>query len=552
MAPHLSTRGLWVFLGALIFIGTGALAERPLLLLMGEVMVGVLAMSFLLCVVAALALDRRFVSIQCCDAHGGEIQHRSTAVRGDEKALHFRVQNDAWIPLYGLQLFPFGSEFLEFRPTPSHFHIPSGVRSALTISVVPTRSGRWCLHGFDVRVADPLGLLVGRDYLSCTHAVETFPRPVQALAAGVQNTTVVARRHGAQRSPKSGAGSNVRELREYQPGDPLRKIAWKATARAGRLISRDFERDIDVSAYLLLDISTSMRGGQWQGQKLEHGIELVAELAEKLCRARDRVGLITFDEKLYGHITPNTSLVHLGHLLRHLVGLGSVVDPELCEWSDAELASRIADYMMIQERLDFRRTEPLDPVSGVNRQLLERWVQGNLPIDIARYDSEVLRDGVAVEAPGVLRRFAQLRGLALPYRVEARLGLKERGLHEAVEQVVACAPSSQLIVIISDLCGIASTELLTRAVQLAQIKGHSLHFLVPFTPAYHDAENGDEAPDTTERYQIARELFGVREREERVKIAGHLRSLNTRVDFLKPGQSAMQFLGSSNPRSARG
>jgi len=542
VAPHLSTRGLWVFAGALLFIGAGALAERPVLLLMGEVMVGVLAISFFLCVVAALALDRRFISIVCCDAQDDEILHTSSAIRGEEKALHFVIRNDAWIPIYGLQLRPFGAQFLEFRDTSAQYHIPSGVRAAVTIPVLATRSGRWCLHGFDVRAADPLGLLIARDYLPCTHAIEAYPRTIQTRAGGVRNASNLARRHGTQRSPQSGAGSNIRELREYQSGDPLRNIAWQATARARRLISRDFERDIDFSVYLLLDISTSMRGGQWQGQKLEHGIEMVAEVAEKLCGARERVGLMTFDEKLYGHIPPGASMLHLGHLLRHLLGVGAVVDPDFCEWTDAELVGRLADYLMIQERLDFRRTEPLDPETGVNRELLERWVQGTLAVERVRYDSGALRDGVVLNPPSALRQFAQLRGLLIPYRIEARLGHKERGLHDAIAQLIASARSHQRIVVLTDLCGITRTDLLTRAIRLAKIKGHSLHFLVPFTPAYHDAADADEAAKASQRYQIARELFAIPEREERLRIAAHLRGLNVRVDFLKPGQSAMQFL----------
>lgn len=542
MAPHLSTRGLWVFVGALLFIGAGALAERPVLLLMGEVMVGVLAISFFLCVVAALALDRRFISVVCCDAQGAEILHTSTAIRGEEKALHFVIRNDAWIPIYGLQLRPFGAPYLEFSESSAHYHIPSGVRAGVTLPVRATRSGRWCLHGFDVRAADPLGLLIARDYLPCTHAIEAYPPTIQTRAAGVKQTASLARRHGTQRSPQSGAGSNIRELREYQSGDPLRSIAWKATARAKRLISRDFERDNDLSVYLLLDISTSMRGGQWQGQKLEHGITMVAEVAENLCRARERVGLMTFDEKLYGHIPPGASMLHLGHLLRHLVGVGAVVDPDFCEWSDAELVERLADYLMIQERLDFRRTEPLDPETGVNRELLERWVQGTLAVERGRYDSGTLRDGVVLNPPSALRQFAQLRGLLIPYRIEARLGHKERGLYDAIAQLSASAKSHQHIIVCTDLCGVTRTDLLTRAIRLAKLKGHSLHFLVPFTPAYHDAAGADEAAKASERYQIARELFAIPEREERLRLASHLRGLDVRVDFVKPGQSALPFL----------
>lgn len=576
MSPHLTIRGVWVFIASLIFVGAGALGERPLLLLMGEVMIGVLAISFLLCVVAALALDRRYVSIVCAEPGSLDPRYVSRAVTGQPCVLHFLVHNDAWVPLYGLQIRSFGAPALGAEASQSQFHLPSGSRIGIDLQFIAQRSGRWCLHGFDVRVADPLGLLSTRDYLPCTHAIESFP-PVRAdLGKKVRDFGDLALQYGARRSPQSGPGSNVRELRDYEPGDPLRHIAWKASARAYRLISRDFEREINFSVYLLLDISTSMRGGQWHGQKLEHGIEMVAEVARQVCRARDRVGLMTFDEKLYGHIAPATSAAHLGHLMRHLVGLNSVVDPELSQCNEIELVGRLADYLLIQERLDFRRGADPEAASGVNEVLMERWIQGVWARDHARYDSAVLHDGV-LEAPQTLaRRFAQLRGLVVPYRSEARPGLKEHGLQQAIEQVVQSARATQLIVVISDLCGIVNTERLTRAVRLAHLKRHALHFLVPFTPAYHDelaalpapaegagasdaadsADSADSADPTEspvspgppepaeqpERYRIARELFAIQEREDRLKVAAQLRSLGAVVDFLKPGQSAVQVL----------
>lgn len=296
--------------------------------------------------------------------------------------------------------------------------------------------------------------------------------------------------------------------------------------------------------YLLLDISTSMRGGQWEGQKLEHGIESVAELATSVTKARDRVGLMTFDEKLYGHIPPATSPSHLARLLRHLVGVSSVVDDELTEWTDAELAQKLADYLVVQERLDFRRGDDIEPDSGVNVKLLERWIRSVIRLEEEKLDSSILHDGVRNEESSLMRRFAQLRGVSVPYRVEARLGLKERGLNQSIEHIVMTAKESQWIVVITDLCGVINTEVVTRSIRLAQIKGHALRFLVPFTPAYYEDNH-----DGSERYSITRELFSTREREERLKIASHLRSLGVQVDFMKPGQSALQLLLNGRGRS---
>ncbi len=544
MNPHLTTRGIYVLVGALVFIAAGAVTEQPLLLLLGQVQVTVLAISFLLCVVAALALDRRFVRIEIRDDSGSTSFRSTGRVTGEESDVEVFVTNEAWLPLYGLELAPFGARALSLGDIDEHFHLPSGAEVSASLTVEAKRSGRWTLQGFDVSICDPLGLLAARDYLPCLHAFECFPRRGHRRDRSARNLGAFALQHGGKHVVRQiGTGSMVRELRDYQPGDPLRHIAWKATARNRRLISRDFEREVNLSMYLLLDISTSMRGGQWEGHKLEHGIEAVAELADSVIGARDRVGLMTFDEKLYGHIPPATSPSHLARILRHLVGVNSVVDAELTEWNEVELAQKLADYLVVQERLDFRRGDELDADSGVNIKLLQRWLRSVMRLEMEKYDSPILHDGVVDDDATLLRHFTQLRGLEVPYRVEARLGLKERGLNEAIERIVTTARESQWIVALTDLCGIMNTEVVTRSIRLAQIKGHALRFLVPFTPAYYEDD-----PDGSERYRISRELFSTREREERLKIASHLRGLGVQVDFMKPGQSALQLLLSGSGR----
>ena len=61
-------------------------------------------------------------------------------------------------------------------------------------------------------------------------------------------------------------------------------------------------------------------------------------------------------------------------LLHHLVGLNSIVDPDLTEFDEDEAEALVADYLLVQERLDFRKGDGVDEVSGVNRKLLQRWL----------------------------------------------------------------------------------------------------------------------------------------------------------------------------------
>ena len=64
---------------------------------------------------------------------------------------------------------------------------------------------------------------------------------------------------GSHTSILTGKGNDFEDLTDYQPGDEVRDIDWKVSARAGKPIIRRFERDTDVFTQLLMDTSLEMR-----------------------------------------------------------------------------------------------------------------------------------------------------------------------------------------------------------------------------------------------------------------------------------------------------
>lgn len=528
MSPYLTTRGRWLLASGVIFIAMGAVMSEPIVLYLGQLQVALLGVAFMLLAPAALALDRRRVRFTIEDEEG---DHKSALIVGDRVRHRVRIENTSGVPLHALRAQPYGAEALDASEIEERRIVPT--RSALTSSfeVAFARSGRWALHGFDVRVSDPIGLLETRDYLPCTHPFEVYPKRARLRRTFRAPTHGLARREGGRHPVEQlGIGTDIRELREHQPGDPLRHIAWKATVRRGKLISKNFEHETSMSVYLMLDVSCSMRGGQSPGQKLEHSVELVVSLAQRLLKNRDSVGLMTFDEKLYGHVPAGSSPLHIRRILHHLVGLNSIVDPDLTEFDEDEVEALVADYLLVQERLDFRKGDEVDEISGVNRKLLQRWLASVFPRTRDEYATPVLSEGIFEQRASRLRQFAQLRGVELPYRVEARLGMKERGLVGAIERLVASSRGKHLILIVSDLCGIMNLDLLARGLRLALIKGNRVKVVVPFTPAFYDDA---EAP-LTPRYDVLKELFTSAEREERMRVVRRLRSLGVDVEFSAP------------------
>lgn len=526
MNPSLTERGRWVLLCGVLFLMVGAVLSQPLMLYLGQLQIALLALSFLLVVPGALALDRRRVRLVW--AGPGEEGAPLVMVAGEGVEASLRLVNMGALPLHALDARPYMADGLTGEAIKPVSLLGARREVRRTWQLKAERSGRWMLHGFDVWVQDPLGMVQTHDYLPCMQAVEVYPRAVRRMRALPEGAGAPQAAAGAHTSPMPGVGTHLRELREYEPGDPLRHIAWKASVRRGKLVTRSFDQESAQSVYILLDISSSMRGGRPVGHKLEHALELVTSLAQDVLRRRDAVGLMTFDEKLYGHITPSSAPSQLSRLVRHLVSLQSVIDPELTELDDDELEAMLVEYLLIQERLDFRKGDEVEQATGINHKLLSRWIHSVYPETRARWHSDTLREGVVTTQSSRTRRFAQLRGLRVPYRSEARLGMKERGLAEALERLCQ-APGRHTIVIISDLCSIMNLDLLTRAVKLARLRGHSLRCVMPFTPAFFE-----EAADASDKARVLRELFTSAEREERMRIVQRLRALGVAVELTSP------------------
>ncbi len=125
---------------------------------------------------------------------------------------------------------------------------------------------------------------------------------------------------GLHRSPAFGSSVEFAEYRAYTPGDPIRRIDWAVYARTDRYVIRQFHEEVNVRAYVLLDISESMAfpqtSGQWsvasgQGKKtdrwslatdhyskMDYACYLAAGMMYLMVQQRDATALFTFDDEV--------------------------------------------------------------------------------------------------------------------------------------------------------------------------------------------------------------------------------------------------------------
>src|SRR5207237_8379223 len=91
---------------------------------------------------------------------------------------------------------------------------------------------------------------------------------------------------GAHRHRRPGSGSELLDLRDYLPGDPPKMIAWKASARRDRLMTKEFESEVPVRCTLFVDASASVRVGPPGRNALARLVEIGAAVAQAHAPAR--------------------------------------------------------------------------------------------------------------------------------------------------------------------------------------------------------------------------------------------------------------------------
>ncbi len=103
---------------------------------------------------------------------------------------------------------------------------------------------------------------------------------------------------GIRDARRRGEGRNFARLRDYSVGDDPRHIDWKATARRGHPITREFTVEQAQTVYVLVDAGRSMTQLAGEHARFEYALSSALVLADVASRAGDRVGAMVFDDRL--------------------------------------------------------------------------------------------------------------------------------------------------------------------------------------------------------------------------------------------------------------
>jgi uncharacterized protein (DUF58 family) len=192
-----------------------------------------------------------------------------------------------------------------------------GESTTLEYELDPQRPGLMRFEGVTVRLADLCGWFYHRRFLRAP-AEFLVLSPLQGLEGkrrGAKRSNTLPP-PGIHRLRRAGSGDELLDLRDYVAGDPPKMIAWKASARRDRLITKEFENDVPVRCAVFLDASQGVRVPVAGQKPVEQLAGIGAALSQAAVKNRDLVGLTVFDDAA-AKVTPaKRTSPHVIRLLR--------------------------------------------------------------------------------------------------------------------------------------------------------------------------------------------------------------------------------------------
>ena len=173
---------------------------------------------------------------------------------------------------------------------PRAVHVPDDAARELSFPVSCTRWGGFRVGRVFVRTHDVFGLFIHEDVLDERVPLKVFPRDeaVRNLLRPLETQVYSGNHVAAQR----GEGIEFADLRQFVPGDRVRHVNWRASARRRQLWVNEYHPERNADLVVFVDAFAEARRGE--RSTLDPAVRAAASIVARYLRQRDRVGFVSF------------------------------------------------------------------------------------------------------------------------------------------------------------------------------------------------------------------------------------------------------------------
>jgi uncharacterized protein (DUF58 family) len=216
--------------------------------------------------------------------------------------------------------------------------VDARMTASLVYGLTPPKRGRFEFGQIAVRFLSRFGL-VWRDLRVGTPvAVKVYPNMRRAREAELKALGARSLVSAHRKTSWRGEGREFESLRDYVRGDELRHVSWSATARRGKLVTRQYQVERDQMILIVLDAGRLMTARIEQETKLDSAVHATLALMSAAARGGDNAGIVVFGRRIKAYLPPKRGREHMDAALEAL----HAIEPEMIEPSYARAFEFIA------------------------------------------------------------------------------------------------------------------------------------------------------------------------------------------------------------------
>ncbi|MFA6059775.1 MAG: DUF58 domain-containing protein [Taibaiella sp.] len=249
------------------------------------------------------------------------------------------------------------------RSFSKYVKIPASGRQVQEYILKPVTRGEYYFERILCYVRSPLGLLQRRCISEVSQMVKVYPatkylRQYQLLALSDSNQYA-----GSKKIRKIGHSMEFEQIKEYVPGDDIRSINWKATARKGSVMVNNYIDARSQQIYCLIDKGRTMKMPFDGMSLLDYSINAALIFLNIALLKQDRAGLITFSSKMNDVIAAERSSTQISKINEALYR-------QTTDFSDSNYESLTAMvYRKLSHRSFLLLFTNFETMSSLERQL---------------------------------------------------------------------------------------------------------------------------------------------------------------------------------------
>ena len=236
-------------------------------------------------------------------------------------------------------------------------------QTRMSYSLKPVERGEYHFGNIILYVSSMLGLISRRFVVPSEVMIPVYPSFMQLRKYELLSRAAIQSETGSKRMRKIGHSMEFEQVKEYVQGDDSRTLNWKASARKGGLMVNTYTDEKSQQVYCIMDKGRLMKMPFAELTLLDHSINAALILSSVCLQKQDRVGIVTFSDKIGSVLPAERKPIQQERILQLLYNQQT----NFLE-SDFEML-----YMQVRNRIKNRSLLILftnfESLSGLNRQI---------------------------------------------------------------------------------------------------------------------------------------------------------------------------------------